>query len=99
MKSYLKAARDHMTAGNSQEALKCCKAALKIDNNSYEALVFAGKASFALGDFDSAAAGYRRASQTNPAALPAWQVSRCFGARKPTTLHTRRPFISSDGVS
>ena len=75
VKSYLKAARDHMTAGDSQEALKYCKAALKIDSSSYEALVFAGKASFALGDFDSAAAGYRRAFQTNPAALPAWQVN------------------------
>ena len=99
MKSCVKAARDHMTAGDFQEALNCCKAALKIDNHSYEAHVFAGKANFALRDFDAAAVAYRRASQTNSTALPAWQVSRRFGARQSTTLRTGRSLVWSNAVS
>ena len=59
---HLKAAKDAIAAGDAAAARAACKEALALDDASYDAWVFDGKAGFAAGDHSEALASYRTAT-------------------------------------
>ncbi|XP_068103803.1 superkiller complex protein 3 [Hyperolius riggenbachi] len=73
VKAVLKNARDAIRNKDYKEALKQCKAALKLDKNNYNAWVFIGVAAAELEQPDQAQAAYRKATELEPEQLLAWQ--------------------------
>ncbi|KAM5192461.1 superkiller complex protein 3 [Mantella aurantiaca] len=73
LKAVLKNARDAIRNKDYKEALKQCKAALKLDKNNYNAWVFIGLAAAELEQPDQAQAAYRKAAELEPEQLLAWQ--------------------------
>ena len=61
LRARLAAARDALTAGDGQGARALTREALALDDTSYDAWVFDGKAAFACGDSRDALASYARA--------------------------------------
>lgn len=73
VKSALKSARDAIKNREFKEALKHCKAVLKIDKNNYNAWVFIGLSATELEQPDQAQMAYRKAVELEPEQLLAWQ--------------------------
>ncbi|XP_063820099.1 superkiller complex protein 3 [Pseudophryne corroboree] len=73
VKAALKSARDAIRNKDYKEALKQCKAVLKLDKNNYNAWVFIGLAAAELEQPDQAHAAYRKAAELEPEQLLAWQ--------------------------
>ncbi|XP_018416037.1 PREDICTED: tetratricopeptide repeat protein 37 [Nanorana parkeri] len=73
VKAVLKNARDSIRNKDYKEALKQCKAALKLDKNNYNAWVFIGLAAAELEQEGQAQAAYRKAAELEPEQLLAWQ--------------------------
>ncbi|KAM9328956.1 superkiller complex protein 3 [Gastrophryne carolinensis] len=73
VKAALKNARDAIRNKDYKEALKQCKAALKLDKNNYNAWVFIGLAAAELEQPEQAQAAYRKAAELEPEQLLAWQ--------------------------
>ena len=63
LRARLAAARDALTAGDGQGARALTREALALDDTSYDAWVFDGKAAFACGDSRDALASYARAAK------------------------------------
>ena len=63
LRARLAAARDALTAGDGQGARALTREALALDDTSYDAWVFDGKAAFACGDSRDALASYARAAE------------------------------------
>ena len=63
LRARLAAARDALTAGDGQGARALTREALALDDTSYDAWVFDGKAAFACGDPRDALASYARAAK------------------------------------
>ncbi|XP_075037195.1 superkiller complex protein 3 [Mixophyes fleayi] len=72
-KAALKNARDAIRNKDYKEALKQCKAVLKLEKNNYNAWVFIGLAAAELEQPDQAQAAYRKAAELDPEQLLAWQ--------------------------
>ena len=73
IKSSLKAAREAIRSKDFKEALKQCKAVIKLYKNNYNALVFIGVAAEGLDQLDQAVAAYKRAISVNADQILAWQ--------------------------
>ncbi|XP_069819036.1 superkiller complex protein 3 [Dendropsophus ebraccatus] len=73
VKAALKSARDAIRNKEYKEALKHCKAVLKIEKNNYNAWVFIGLAASELEQPEQAQAAYKKASEIEPEQLLAWQ--------------------------
>lgn len=73
VKSELKNAREAIKNKDFKEALKHCKAVLKLEKNNYNAWVFIGVAAGELEQPDQAQTAYRKAMQLEPEQLLAWQ--------------------------
>ncbi|KAK1174217.1 tetratricopeptide repeat protein 37-like isoform X1 [Acipenser oxyrinchus oxyrinchus] len=73
VKSILKNAREAIKNKEYKEALKHCKAVLKLEKNNYNAWVFIGVAASELEQPDQAQAAYRKAVELEPEQLLAWQ--------------------------
>uniref|UniRef100_A0A8C1VN77 Tetratricopeptide repeat domain 37 n=1 Tax=Cyprinus carpio TaxID=7962 RepID=A0A8C1VN77_CYPCA len=75
VKAELKSAREAIKNKEFKEALKHCKAVLKLEKNNYNAWVFIGVAATELQQPDQAQTAYRKATELEPEQLLAWQVS------------------------
>ncbi|XP_030049258.1 superkiller complex protein 3 [Microcaecilia unicolor] len=73
VKAALKSARDAIRNKEYKEALKHCKAVLKVEKNNYNAWVFIGVAATELEQPDQAQAAYKKATELEPEQLLAWQ--------------------------
>ncbi|MBN3275788.1 TTC37 protein, partial [Polyodon spathula] len=73
VKSTLKNAREAIKNKEYKEALKHCKAVLKLEKNNYNAWVFIGVAASELDQPDQAQAAYKKAVELEPEQLLAWQ--------------------------
>ncbi|XP_067263690.1 tetratricopeptide repeat protein 37 [Chanodichthys erythropterus] len=73
VKAELKNAREAIKNKEFKEALKHCKAVLKLEKNNYNAWVFIGVAATELQQPDQAQIAYRKASELEPEQLLAWQ--------------------------
>ncbi|KAM4050000.1 superkiller complex protein 3 isoform 2-T3 [Anomaloglossus baeobatrachus] len=73
VKAALKSARDSIRSKDYKEALKHCKAVLKLEKNNYNAWVFIGLAASELEQPDQAQAAYKKATEIEPEQLLAWQ--------------------------
>lgn len=73
VKSILKNAREAIKNKEYKDALKHCKAVLKLEKNNYNAWVFIGVAASELEQPDQAQAAYRKAVELEPEQLLAWQ--------------------------
>ncbi|KAM3940662.1 superkiller complex protein 3 isoform 1-T2 [Leptodactylus fuscus] len=73
VKTALKSARDAIRNKEYKEALKHCKAVLKLEKNNYNAWVFIGLAASELEQPDQAQAAYKKAAEIEPEQLLAWQ--------------------------
>ncbi|XP_048583868.1 tetratricopeptide repeat protein 37 [Nematostella vectensis] len=73
VKTLLKKARDSIRNKEYKDALKHCKAALKLEKNNYNALVFVGVCATELGQLEQAQAAYKKASDEDPSQVLAWQ--------------------------
>ncbi|XP_066510637.1 tetratricopeptide repeat protein 37-like [Hoplias malabaricus] len=73
VKSALKSAREAIKNKEFKEALKHCKAVLKLEKNNYNAWVFIGVAAAELEQPDQAQSAYRKAAELEPEQLLAWQ--------------------------
>ncbi|XP_073447000.1 superkiller complex protein 3 isoform X3 [Dendrobates tinctorius] len=73
VKAALKSARESIRSKDYKEALKHCKAALKLEKNNYNAWVFIGLAASELEQPDQAQAAYKKAAEIEPEQLLAWQ--------------------------
>lgn len=73
VKAALKSARDAIRNKEYKEALKHCKAVLKLEKNNYNAWVFIGLAASELEQPDQAHAAYKKAIEADPEQLLAWQ--------------------------
>ncbi|XP_029428963.1 tetratricopeptide repeat protein 37 [Rhinatrema bivittatum] len=73
VKAALKSARDAIRNKEYKEALKHCKAVLKVEKNNYNAWVFIGVAAAELEQPDQAQAAYKKATELEPEQLLAWQ--------------------------
>ncbi|KAM6965620.1 superkiller complex protein 3 [Aplochiton taeniatus] len=73
VKSALKSAREAIKNKEFKEALKHCKAVLKLEKNNYNAWVFIGVAATELEQPDQAQTAYRKALELEPGQLLAWQ--------------------------
>ncbi|XP_066459101.1 superkiller complex protein 3 [Eleutherodactylus coqui] len=73
VKAELKSARDAIRNKEYKDALKHCKAVLKLDKNNYNAWVFIGLAASELEQPDQAQAAYKKATEIEPEQLLAWQ--------------------------
>ncbi|KAK9814136.1 hypothetical protein WJX72_001132 [[Myrmecia] bisecta] len=62
-----------LSKGEPKEALKHCKAALKLDKRSYEAYLLIGKAAFELGEHGQADLAYRKAIEVDAVRPAAWK--------------------------
>ncbi|CAH3018534.1 unnamed protein product [Porites evermanni] len=73
MKTSLKNARECIKNKEYKEALKHCKAVLKLDKTNYTALVFIGKCASELDQADQALVAYRKAIESDESQVLAWQ--------------------------
>ncbi|XP_071783567.2 superkiller complex protein 3 [Centroberyx gerrardi] len=73
VKTALKSAREAIKNKEFKEALKHCKAVLKLEKNNYNAWVFIGLAASELEQPDQAQTAYRKALELEPEQLLAWQ--------------------------
>eukprot|EP00854_Cymbomonas_tetramitiformis_P025668 gene25668-31388_t len=73
LKSCLKSAREELARGEYKAACQHCKAALKVDKNSYDAFIVIGKAAFKLEEYSQSEMAYRKAVGIQPEKLTAWQ--------------------------
>ncbi|XP_073534422.1 superkiller complex protein 3 [Phyllobates terribilis] len=73
VKAALKSARESIRSKDYKEALKHCKAVLKLEKNNYNAWVFIGLAASELEQPDQAQAAYKKATEIEPEQLLAWQ--------------------------
>ncbi|XP_034025931.1 tetratricopeptide repeat protein 37 isoform X2 [Thalassophryne amazonica] len=73
VKTALKSARDAIKNKEFKEALKHCKAVLKLEKNNYNAWVFIGLAATELDQPDQAHTAYTKAVELEPEQLLAWQ--------------------------
>uniref|UniRef100_A0A8C2FY61 Tetratricopeptide repeat domain 37 n=1 Tax=Cyprinus carpio TaxID=7962 RepID=A0A8C2FY61_CYPCA len=73
VKAELKSAREAIKNKEFKEALKHCKAVLKLEKNNYNAWVFIGVAATELQQPDQAQTAYRKATELEPEQLLAWQ--------------------------
>uniref|UniRef100_A0A671KS77 Tetratricopeptide repeat protein 37-like n=1 Tax=Sinocyclocheilus anshuiensis TaxID=1608454 RepID=A0A671KS77_9TELE len=73
VKAELKSAREAIKNKGFKEALKHCKAVLKLEKNNYNAWVFIGVAATELQQLDQAQTAYRKATELEPEQLLAWQ--------------------------
>uniref|UniRef100_A0A3P8YLR4 Tetratricopeptide repeat domain 37 n=1 Tax=Esox lucius TaxID=8010 RepID=A0A3P8YLR4_ESOLU len=73
VKLALKNARDAIKNKEFKEALKHCKAVLKLEKNNYNAWVFIGVAASELDQPEQAQTAYRKALELEPEQLLAWQ--------------------------
>uniref|UniRef100_A0A8B9JVD1 Tetratricopeptide repeat domain 37 n=1 Tax=Astyanax mexicanus TaxID=7994 RepID=A0A8B9JVD1_ASTMX len=73
VKASLKSAREAIKNKEFKEALKHCKAVLKLEKNNYNAWVFIGVAASELEQPDQAQSAYNKAAELEPEQLLAWQ--------------------------
>ncbi|KAM9858154.1 superkiller complex protein 3 [Aulostomus maculatus] len=73
VKAALKSAREAIKNKEFKEALKHCKAVLKLEKNNYNAWVFIGLAASELEQPDQAQTAYKKAVELEPGQLLAWQ--------------------------
>ncbi|MBN3316771.1 TTC37 protein, partial [Atractosteus spatula] len=73
VKSALKSAREAIKNKEYKEALRHCKAVLKLEKNNYNAWVFIGVAAAELEQPEQAQTAYRKAAELEPEQLLAWQ--------------------------
>ncbi|XP_075895011.1 tetratricopeptide repeat protein 37 [Nelusetta ayraudi] len=73
VKAALKSAREAIKNKEFKEALKHCKAVLKIEKSNYNAWVFIGLAASELEQPDQAQTAYKKAVELEPEQLLAWQ--------------------------
>ncbi|XP_076854203.1 tetratricopeptide repeat protein 37 isoform X2 [Brachyhypopomus gauderio] len=73
VKAALKSAREAIKNKEFKDALKHCKAVLKLEKNNYNAWVFIGVAASELDQADQSRAAYRKATDLEPQQLLAWQ--------------------------
>ncbi|CAG00393.1 unnamed protein product [Tetraodon nigroviridis] len=73
IKTELKSAREAIKNKEFKEALKHCKAVLKLEKNNYNAWVFIGLAASELEQPDQAQTAYKKAVELEPEQLLAWQ--------------------------
>uniref|UniRef100_A0A665T6Y8 Tetratricopeptide repeat domain 37 n=1 Tax=Echeneis naucrates TaxID=173247 RepID=A0A665T6Y8_ECHNA len=73
VKTALKSAREAIKNKEFKEALKHCKAVLKIEKNNYNAWVFIGLAASELEQPDQSQTAYKKAVELEPEQLLAWQ--------------------------
>ncbi|XP_051518689.1 tetratricopeptide repeat protein 37 [Myxocyprinus asiaticus] len=73
VKAELKSAREDIKNKEFKEALKHCKAVLKLEKNNYNAWVFIGVAAAELQQHDQAQTAYKKATELEPEQLLAWQ--------------------------
>lgn len=73
VKTALKSAREAIKNKEFKEALKHCKAVLKLEKNNYNAWVFIGLAASELEQPDQAQTAYKKAVELEPGQLLAWQ--------------------------
>uniref|UniRef100_A0A4W4G1A2 Tetratricopeptide repeat domain 37 n=1 Tax=Electrophorus electricus TaxID=8005 RepID=A0A4W4G1A2_ELEEL len=73
VKSALKSAREAIKNKEFKEALKHCKAVLRLEKNNYNAWVFIGVAAGELDQPEQAQASYKKAAELEPEQLLAWQ--------------------------
>ncbi|XP_011614358.2 tetratricopeptide repeat protein 37 isoform X1 [Takifugu rubripes] len=73
VKTELKSAREAIKKKEFKEALKHCKAVLKLEKNNYNAWVFIGLAASELEQPDQAQTAYKKAVELEPEQLLAWQ--------------------------
>uniref|UniRef100_A0A8D3BWL5 SKI3 subunit of superkiller complex n=1 Tax=Scophthalmus maximus TaxID=52904 RepID=A0A8D3BWL5_SCOMX len=77
VKTELKSAREAIKNKEFKEALKHCKAVLKLEKNNYNAWVFIGLAASELEQPDQSQSAYKKAVELEPEQLLAWQVRSC----------------------
>ncbi|XP_043920067.1 tetratricopeptide repeat protein 37 [Protopterus annectens] len=73
VKAALKSAREAIRNKDYKDALKHCKAVLKLEKNNYNAWVFIGVAASEMDQPDQAQTAYRKAAELEPEQLLAWQ--------------------------
>ncbi|XP_068167730.1 superkiller complex protein 3 [Antennarius striatus] len=73
VKAALKCAREAIKNKEFKEALKHCKAVLKLEKNNYNAWVFIGLAACELEQPDQSQTAYKKAVELEPEQLLAWQ--------------------------
>uniref|UniRef100_A0A4W6GAK8 SKI3 subunit of superkiller complex n=1 Tax=Lates calcarifer TaxID=8187 RepID=A0A4W6GAK8_LATCA len=73
VKSALKSAKEAIKNKEFKEALKQCKAVLKLDKKNYNAWVFIGLAASELEQPDQSQSAYKKAVELEPEQLLAWQ--------------------------
>ncbi|KAI9527787.1 hypothetical protein NQZ68_027877 [Dissostichus eleginoides] len=73
VKAALKSARDAIKNKEFKEALKHCKAVLKLEKKNYNAWVFIGLAASELDQPDQSQTAYKKAVELEPEQLLAWQ--------------------------
>uniref|UniRef100_A0A8C5AJX7 SKI3 subunit of superkiller complex n=1 Tax=Gadus morhua TaxID=8049 RepID=A0A8C5AJX7_GADMO len=73
VKAALKSAREAIKNKEFKEALKHCKAVLKLEKENYNAWVFIGLAASELEQPDQAQTAYKKALELEPEQLLAWQ--------------------------
>ncbi|XP_068693840.1 tetratricopeptide repeat protein 37-like isoform X1 [Montipora foliosa] len=72
-KTFLRNARECIKNKEYKEALKYCKAVLKLDKTNYTALVFIGKCATELNQADQSLMAYKKAIESDETQPLAWQ--------------------------
>ncbi|XP_070543416.1 tetratricopeptide repeat protein 37-like [Ptychodera flava] len=73
IKTFMKNAKEAIKNKDYKEVMKNCKAVLKQDKTNYNALVFFGVAAAELDQPDQARMAYKKAIDTDPKQILAWQ--------------------------
>ncbi|XP_060927149.1 superkiller complex protein 3 [Limanda limanda] len=73
VKTELKSAREAIKNKEYKDALRHCKAVLKLEKNNYNAWVFIGLAASELEQPDQSQSAYKKAAELEPEQLLAWQ--------------------------
>ncbi|XP_033116341.1 tetratricopeptide repeat protein 37-like isoform X2 [Anneissia japonica] len=73
VKAWLKSAREAIKNKEYKDALRHCKAVLKLEKTNYNAFVFIGKAATEMDQLDQARMAYKKATENDPNQLLAWQ--------------------------
>ncbi|XP_034451179.1 tetratricopeptide repeat protein 37 [Hippoglossus hippoglossus] len=73
VKTELKSAREAIKNKDYKDALRHCKAVLKLEKNNYNAWVFIGLAASELEQPDQSQSAYKKAAELEPEQLLAWQ--------------------------
>ncbi|XP_053276715.1 SKI3 subunit of superkiller complex protein [Pleuronectes platessa] len=73
VKAELKSAREAIKNKDYKDALRHCKAVLKLEKNNYNAWVFIGLAASELEQPDQSQSAYKKAAELEPEQLLAWQ--------------------------